>query len=348
MAPTLKQIAQKTSLSIRSVSRILNTNGAHLFHPQTREKVLRVARELGYRPSAAAQAMRRGGMHQIGAFIRNAPDNPMTYLDTYETLLGINQRLERAGYLLALIRLGDVVDDSAASRVFRENVLDGVMVLHHFTKSIVRRVDQVSPHTLWVDTNVWRPQCCIRRNETEVGRELADRLAALGYRRVWWFGPPPKPSNHFSVTQRLKGLQEGVKRNGLKFEVCYLPQDPPDNAVVQKFSLRPRPGECVVAYDTPLAKHLLTAANSVGRIPGHHFGLACCDGTYDTSINWPGLTRIGFDRFRMGVQAAEMMLELLKKTSQPCPSRLLAGQWIAGDTASGPAGAGKGRGNTED
>jgi DNA-binding LacI/PurR family transcriptional regulator len=56
MRPTLKQIAQKTGLSVPTVHKIIN-NYDHAFTDATRQKVLAAAAELDYRPNIAARSL---------------------------------------------------------------------------------------------------------------------------------------------------------------------------------------------------------------------------------------------------------------------------------------------------
>src|SRR6185503_17652561 len=61
---TVKDIATSVGVSMATVSNVLN--GRPNVGPVVRRKVLRVARELGYRPNRAAQAMRTGRTRAIG------------------------------------------------------------------------------------------------------------------------------------------------------------------------------------------------------------------------------------------------------------------------------------------
>ena len=56
--PTLKDVAQLANVDVSTVSRALN-NTAHV-HPATKARILKAAKELGYRPNPIAQGLRRG------------------------------------------------------------------------------------------------------------------------------------------------------------------------------------------------------------------------------------------------------------------------------------------------
>ena len=72
MATTLKDIAQKSGISVSIVSRVLNKKGAkYRISKETEKLVLKTARELNYRPNQLARGLRLRKTHTIGLV---APD----------------------------------------------------------------------------------------------------------------------------------------------------------------------------------------------------------------------------------------------------------------------------------
>lgn len=62
--PTIRDVARVAEVSIGTASKALNANGR--LSAETREKVLRVARELGYRPNNLAQSLHRSKSMTVG------------------------------------------------------------------------------------------------------------------------------------------------------------------------------------------------------------------------------------------------------------------------------------------
>ena len=58
-AMTIKEIARHTGLSVPTIGNVLGSSGGR-YSAATRAKVLKAARELGYRPNSSARAMRNG------------------------------------------------------------------------------------------------------------------------------------------------------------------------------------------------------------------------------------------------------------------------------------------------
>ena len=101
------------------------------------------------------------------------------------------------------------------------------------------------------------------------------------------------------------------------------------------------PGEIgIVAYNALHARWLAHAAARLGRTPGVHFGLTCCDDNREVCVTWPDLSRMSVDRLNLGEMAAEMLFTSLRTPKSPAPSRTVAGRWIDGTTSEIPSVAG--------
>ena len=63
-APTIRDVARLAEVSIGTASKALNDNGR--LRQETRDKVVRVAREIGYRPNDLAQSLHRAKSMTVG------------------------------------------------------------------------------------------------------------------------------------------------------------------------------------------------------------------------------------------------------------------------------------------
>ena len=340
MATTIVKIAEHLGLSPPTVSHILNNRGR--FRPETRQRVFQAARDLGYVPNGAARSMRNQRSEQIGVLIRNNPSQRFRNIIAYETILGINEGLEQAGYTLSLVRIGAVRDSAnptaKVSRAFRERMFDGMIVLSAIPQDVLDKVEQVTPHCVWVDTDVWRPTASLKRDEKLAGRIAAQTLADLGYEKLLWFGIPPGgqiSDRHYSVEDRMAGVKAVAAQRKLKLDMI-LEAESRTSLLEKPDTLRKvlRPDVGIIAYSTTYARWLSHIAGSLGLQPGYDFGLVCCDDSHDMSAQWPGLTRVTFDRYQMGLDAATMIVDLIE--AKPCPSKKMIGQLHPGNTAWGP------------
>lgn len=336
---TLQAIAQKMGTSAMTVSRVLNGQ----YEVQTEAAMRRaaeirqVAKSMGYVPNAAARMMRSKQTRQIGLLLRNEEGHRYHNLAAFILMLGINTRLEEDGYLLSVVRLGDIRNaDAARSRVFEERLLDGLIVFGGFSPDVFDWIENVIPNCIWSDTNKWQEHCCIQRDEEQVGRLVAKHVLNLGYRRVVWTGGHPGKDGHYSIHERYHGLKNELACHGVKLDVIESLQRQDNRLIYPQLAENLVPDRVLVAYNVHGAQAVMSGANSMGKAVGRDFGLVCCDETPEVFESWPGLSRVSNDRFEMGCLAADMMLQKLHHASRQPASRKLTSYWIAGNSAWGP------------
>ena len=98
--PTLKDVAQLANVDVSTVSRALN-NTAHV-HPATKARILKAAKELGYRPNPIAQGLRRGRQHTIGIVV------PRLQLTIFaEIAQGVEEEAQKLGYSIIFANSND-------------------------------------------------------------------------------------------------------------------------------------------------------------------------------------------------------------------------------------------------
>jgi DNA-binding LacI/PurR family transcriptional regulator len=335
MSITQAQLAEKLGVSQGSVS-LAFRSGSNRQNAKTRAAILEAADKYGYRPNAAARAMRSSQTRQVGVLIRNAHDRPFHNPGVYEMILGVNQHLESQGYILSLVRFDDVqAPEDQVSRFFREHVLDGIIVMDVMPDSIYERIESMVPQCIWVETNVWRQENCIRRDEKQVGCLIGEKLLEMKYKRLVWYGSDgSNKDKHYSTDQRLEGLRQATDKAGIELEVL-VPREwvdllpvPPESDVLQNI-FQP---DCAIVTDNTDAVFLMAQAAMLGLRPGYDFGVASCDLPYAVQCAAPMVSHVSFDRFGMGQRAAQMMLNCLTSPKKRCSSVCFAGQWCPGST----------------
>ena len=67
--PTIKEVAARAQVSLKTVSRVVNDEPG--VHAETRERVRQAVAELGYRPDASARSLRTAQSYAIGLLYDN-------------------------------------------------------------------------------------------------------------------------------------------------------------------------------------------------------------------------------------------------------------------------------------
>lgn len=113
MASTIQEVAKKVNVSISTVSRVLNNSG--YVSPETREKVIAAADELGYRQNRLAQSLRSQQTDFIGFIV------PEVANEFFATLASaVEKSIYRYGYSLFLC-------NSAENPVIENRYIESLM-----------------------------------------------------------------------------------------------------------------------------------------------------------------------------------------------------------------------------
>src|ERR1700730_1717852 len=118
---TVKDIAAAVGVSVATVSNVLNSrpNVGRV----NRQKVLRVAKQLGYRPNRAAQAMRTGRTRAIGLIL---PDLTNPFFP--ELAQAVENTARSLGLLVCLIDSQGRVDGEADGfALLMQHAVDGII-----------------------------------------------------------------------------------------------------------------------------------------------------------------------------------------------------------------------------
>ena len=135
---TLTSVAQAAGVSVSTASRVLNQNDKTIpISQKTKDKVLGVARELGYMPSMAARALRSGSTKTIGVlgssptfFLREGDLSNQHVSFVNEIMRGlINSTVER-GYNLTLLTGAELKNVTEMELLGSFGMVDGMIVLN--------------------------------------------------------------------------------------------------------------------------------------------------------------------------------------------------------------------------
>lgn len=203
MSSSLKDVATRAGLSPAAVSRHLN--GTLDLPEETRGRIDRAVRELGYRPNALARRLSLGQSDTIALIL---PDiaNPF-----FSSLAAAVEHAASAHSKMVQLQAtsGRREREIAALRLARDNRADGVVFCTNRLASVdVTRAIADLPRVVIVDEAVPGARTPQLFADNMRGGELAGRhLAAHGHRRVAYIGGDP----HLGTTRaRSDGLRRGL------------------------------------------------------------------------------------------------------------------------------------------
>lgn len=341
MSTGIKEIAEACGLSANSVSDILNRGRQHLYREETRERVLRVAAELNYRPNRAARAMRTRQARAVGFLAFNMSSAGMLEnYNVYPFVVGMSHYFTDRGYHVSLVEMKELQAEEQGTipEVLRESYFDG-LVLHYGVPEYIRELlVRLQVPVIWWDAGVFAATDCIYRDETAVARDLTRRLLDLGHRRIafmvgqnGWLAYQRGEHVHFSYKQRYESYRAELQAHGL--EPLHLTGYDPAELTAQ---LRDQQITAVVTMGNDGVQTLTRPCLNLGwRIP-EDLTIASCDTEVRRVRAHLGSGGISYDRYEAGQRAAAMLHSKIETPGLAVPTEQLLGEFSCRGTIAGP------------
>jgi LacI family transcriptional regulator len=302
---TIKDVAERAGVSIATVSRALNDKSD--VSGETRERVRKVARSVGYSPDPAARSLAGQKTRLIAIVVGdNAGHRNLSLIFFGKVLTAISRRLSQSGYDPLLLQPGDIGLDHG----FDAAILIGVDGDDPLVEELAaRRVPLVG-----VDVR------CESGRAAYVGSDHADgvRLAlahlhARGHRRIAHLAGA---TNTLAGSERLAAFRRETAALGLEIADELVRQGDFSSASGYRetcalLALPERPTAIVAASDL-MALAALQAIRDAGLQPGGDIAVAGFDDLEAAALAHPPLTTIRQDRRELGTLAATRAVELIE------------------------------------
>src|SRR3954454_24135010 len=185
---TIRQLARISGVSIGTVSRALN--GYADVNPDTRERIMRLARELDYTPAAAARSLVTQRSHVIGVFLETGEGNPdLQHPFFHEVLVGLKHQIGARGYDLLLFASehpGNGYGDHSYLKRARHHSVEGVVLMGVDAEDLeIRRLTRSGLPSAGVDCAVTeRATECVISDNPAGAAVAVGHLCDLGHRRI--------------------------------------------------------------------------------------------------------------------------------------------------------------------
>lgn len=332
---TIEQIAQRAGVSKVTVSNVLNGRNKEMWPSTARraDMIREIARELNYRPNAAAKAVRTGQFGMVGLVLSESggkgPLAPGTWF-------GIEHELNQHNLHLATgtVTEEELANENRLPKILREWSVDGLIM--HYTNEVPTRLTRTLQRhqipSVWM--NVKLQADCTYPDDENAGRRATEHLIEMGHREIAYVCY--SPSKHYSTTDRQRGYEKAMRQAGLKPRVI-----DEKGPVTQwhDFSCQwlqsPNRPTAVLAYEADRALPIYGAALELGLKVPHDLSIATF---HDTPVDVIGrrMTTMNVPAWRMGTVAIEMLLKKIKKPDTPLAPQVLEHRLIEGMTCSPP------------
>jgi LacI family transcriptional regulator len=313
---TIRDVAREASVSVATVSRVLNGIGP--VHSETERRIRAAARRLRYVPHGGARSLITRRTQTIGVLL------PDLYGEFFSELIrGIDAAARRAGFhLIVSGSHGDRRETEEMARAMRGRV-DGLVVLVPDVRASALR-ECLPEHFPVVLLNNPGPDGfdSVRVDNFGGAAAVVRHLAGLGHRRIAFVGGPP--GNH-DATERLRGYRRALKRAGLAAaRELELPGDFREEAGYRAcraiLALDPAPTAVFAANDA-MAIGFLYACREAGVSVPNRIAIAGFDDIPIARFVTPPLTSVRVPISELGTRAADAVLERISAGSSRAAGR---------------------------
>lgn len=320
MKPTIKDVAQKSGVSVATVSRILNGLGG--YSEQTKQKVLAVIAETGYKPNAVARGLISKRTNTIGVLVPNVSSMLATML-----LSGIEEAAHDNNYSVIMCN-----SDHQGKRtldylkVLSEKQVDGIIFCSEWLKDEYHEaIEAMRVPVVLVSTMSRKYQLpYVKADDFAAAYAATAFLINKGHREIGMISG--SKSDLIAGLPRLQGYMQALQDHGIIFKESHVAYgDFGFKSGVEAMSgLRKRcPGlTAVFAASDEMALGAISFAFSQGIPVPEDLSVIGYDNTEIAEMSIPPLTTVQQPIYEMGRRASKLILEMIE-TGEPAESIIM-------------------------
>jgi LacI family transcriptional regulator len=335
---TIKDIAKAAGVSITTVSRALN--GFDDVNKDTKERINKIAQELSYTPNAVARSLVSKRTRTIGVILSEMKRSGAKDAFAFEVLCGINDRAAELNYDILLFSTNPKkqMSKSYISLCRERNVEGAILSGFRLNDQYLHDVTQQThfPCVL-IDIPISGSQVAhITTNNVEGAFAAVSHLTGLGHKHIAMINGHAEAA----VSQdRLKGYQLALEQAGFLYDPGLVfdggfNEEAAAKAMQQILVSHPLVTAVFCASDLMALGAMKTMENGGIQVP-QDMSIVGYDDISLASYCSPKLTTIRQDKYEMGYQAAELLINILENQTLN-RSFILSTQFIRRESTSPP------------
>ena len=215
--PTIKDVAKASGVSETTVSFVFNNSGS--VGLQTRARILEIARQLQYSPSAVARGLQRKRMDTLGIIFPEGLESPITSPYYAAMVDSLFKAASRRGQHILFFAGYDNPDAPERVQIYRDGRCDGLLAFAQSRNSTL--VEELQgfgvPLVLVNDTREDPDISYIDVDNFEAAKQMTAYLLDLGHSRIGFLGG----DEVFNlVTQRRDGYRQALAEREIRYETA--------------------------------------------------------------------------------------------------------------------------------
>jgi len=315
---TMRDVAEKADVAVSTVSQVFNNKPN--VSMDTRQRVLDVARELGYSKDGLSNTPPNTAFSTIGLLTGNLPDGSSLLTNTFFSgiIVGIERECQRNGVNLMYANLE--VDKHGHNRnlppMLQDELVDGAIVVGAFLEDTIADIHHRAGNNI-VLIDGYTPDAIAFNSILIDNRQGATRavtyLIENGHRKIGLIGS--NPNDLPGLAQRREAYIRTLKCHDIHdiyIEESSLQYDFAYEATLRLMEKHPDITAIFALNDEIAARSVMPALQKLNyRVPDD-ISLIGFDDTEIASITNPALTTIHVNRELMGTLGVQRLLEQIE------------------------------------
>lgn len=311
---TIKDIARHLSLSVSTVSRALVDDKN--IRKETKEKVLEMAKALGYKPNPVATNLKYGHTNTVGVIV---PEMVTPFAS--QVINGIQSILYANGLKVIIAESGEDPKKERENLLMMERfMVDGIIIcLCSFkeNKEEYLRLQRAEMPMVFFDRIPYGLDVSqVIVDDYVKSFLLVEHLINSGHRRIVHL---QGPDDVYNSVERAKGYKDALSKFRIPFEedmliktgLTFSDGEKAADLLLEKGI----PCDAIFAFTDTLAIGAMNRLRELNKKIPEEIAIASFSGTILSTIVYPQLTTVEPPLLQMGKTAAELILEKIKTPS---------------------------------
>ncbi|TLS51059.1 LacI family transcriptional regulator [Paenibacillus antri] len=333
--PTLKDIALQVGVSISTVSRVLNNDSSRHISQETKVRVIKTAKALGYlageAPAAAPvepykRTPRAAAFRQVGCIV-SVPQNKYNHPYFSPILAGVEKKLTELNCVLSyVIPIEELRGETVLRKLVQDAKLDGIILIERIPEEAYEAVKSIVPVVVGIDVS--DPTIpVVMYDRVGAAGAAVQHLIDRGHRRIAFIGGAGLTGD-MEREKRYRGYRFAMQEAGLDIDPRWIANTEWDvNVSFERMSdmMRLPPDErptAVFAASDMMGISAMRAAAEMGlRIP-EDVAFVGLDNIEISQYTSPPLSTVHIPKTEMGEMAAKVLVDQMNG-DHPLPFKLL-------------------------
>ncbi|UAL51879.1 LacI family transcriptional regulator [Bacillus sp. OVS6] len=314
---TIKDIAKAAGVSVTTVSRALN--GYSDVNEKTRQKISRIAKELNYSPNTLARGLVMKKSRTIGMLVSGMDRVSPKDNFTFEVLSGVNECISERDYDLVLFSTTTTKQrEKTYSQLCRERRVDGVILQGmKIDDPYLKEVVESDIPCMLIDIPIESNSVGYVTTDNVLGAKRAvQHLIDLGHTKIALINGHDQA---YVSKQRLKGYLDALMEAKLEVKEDWIISgdfsEEKAELVTEKLLKEHPEITAVFCASDLMALGAMKSAKAAGIHVPEGLSVIGYDNILLAAYSNPALTTIAQNKFELGYQAANSLIDMLEEKS---------------------------------